>query len=223
MKGYLVRRKSEAILKHGLVRRTEAIIQQLQPLGRPKPWTVLDVGTADGLLLYGLMGHYGLGRCIGIDIRLHYLRAAKENVPHVAQADGKRLPFRENSVDVVISTAVFKHVRGLENLIRECHRVLKPGGRFVITDPTPLAIRLGMLLGYFSSRSIIQILSLKDVQQMLTECGFKVAYAGYFMLSPVSFAGSHLLEGALKRMHLGQLLLNHIVSAECCTLPEVAT
>jgi len=218
MQKYLVGRKSKTVLEYGLFRRAEAVIQQFQQPSFPKSCAVLDIGTADGLLLRGLMEYYELNRCIGMDIRFGYLKAAKENVPYAIQADGKRLPFYENSVEVIISTAVFKHVRGLENLVKECHRVLKPGGKLVVTDPTPLGIHLGLLLGYFSRKSIIQILSLRDTQQMLTDRGFTVINAERFMPSPIPFVGCDALERALKRMHLDRLFFNQIVCAECSTI-----
>ena len=134
---------------------------------------------------------------------------------HVLQADGRRLPLCRNSLDVIISTAVFKHVRGLEDLIAECHRVLKPGGKMIATDPTPLGIYLGLLLGHFTRQEIVQILNLRATQQVLTECGFKIARVERFMLSPIPFIGSEALEKALKRVHLDQLFFNQVVCAEC--------
>ncbi len=211
MKRYIAGRKSKTILQYGLLRRTEAIIQQFQKNCFPKPCTVLDVGTADGLLLRSFMERYTLDRCIGIDIRFNYLEVAKENVLYVVQADGRRLPFCADSVDISISTAVFKHIRGLESFLKECHRVLKPGGMLVVTDPTPLGIHLGLLLGHFSKKSIVQILSLKDTQQMLTQGGFIVVRAERFMPSPIPFAGCDVLERVLKQLHLDRLFLNQII------------
>jgi len=201
-------------LKYGLQRRTEAVIQQLQRLSLPKSCVVLDIGTADGLLLRGFMEHYGLNRGIGLDIKLGYLKSAKENVPHALQADGRRLPFCENSVDVIIATAMFKLVWGLENLLEECHRILKPGGKLVVVDSTPWGTHLGLLLGHFSRKNIIQILSLKDTQHLLTKCGFAVIYAERFMLAPIPFVGCDALERTLKRMHLDQLFFNQVICAD---------
>lgn len=47
------------------------------------------------------------------------------------------LPFADNSVDVIYSHHVFEHfdLRTLRNVLRECHRVLKPGGRFRFVTP----------------------------------------------------------------------------------------
>jgi ubiquinone/menaquinone biosynthesis C-methylase UbiE len=190
------------------------MIQQFRQLDPPKSCTVLDIGTADGLVLRDFMEHCGLNRCIGMDIRFCYLKAAKENVPYVIQADGRRLPLCKNSVDIIISTAVFKHIRGLENLLKECHRVLRLGGKLIVTDPTPLGIHLGLLLGYFKRKNIIQILSLEDTKQMLIRSDFTVLRAERFMLSPIPFVGCDVLERVLKRAHLDQLFFDQIIFAE---------
>jgi len=214
---YIARRESRTIWKYGLLRRTQAVIQQLQRLSLSNSCVVLDIGTADGLLLRSLMEHYGLHRGIGLDVSFGYLKSAKENVPHAVQANGRRLPFGENSVEVIVSTAVFKMIRDLEDLVKECHRVLKPGGTLAVVDATPLGIHLGLLLGHFAKNSMAHIQSLKDTRQMLAKCGFTVFSAERFMLSPIPFPGCDALERALKRMHLDQLFFDQIVCAECST------
>jgi 2-polyprenyl-3-methyl-5-hydroxy-6-metoxy-1,4-benzoquinol methylase len=47
---------------------------------------------------------------------------------HFAQADGQALPFRDGSFDVVLSHAVIEHVADAPRYLRECRRVLQPGG-----------------------------------------------------------------------------------------------
>jgi SAM-dependent methyltransferase len=215
MKNYLANRKTREILKYGLLRRTEAVTQQFQHFSLPNPCIVLDIGMADGLMLRSLIRHCRSSSSIGIgiDTRFRYLKSAKENVTYAVQADGRRLPLRTNSVDVIVSTAVFKHVMGLESLLAECHRVLGSDGRMIYTDPTPLGIHLGLLLDHFSRQSIVQALSLRAIRPMLARCGFKVIYAGRFMLSPIPFIGSDTIERALKRAHLDQLFFNQVICA----------
>jgi len=49
--------------------------------------------------------------------------------------DGKSLPFESEQFDVVFSSEVFEHVENLDEMIKELHRVLKPGGKLLVTVP----------------------------------------------------------------------------------------
>jgi SAM-dependent methyltransferase len=80
---------------------------------------------------------------------------------HFAQADGMALPFRDGAFDLVLSHAVIEHVADAALYLRECRRVLAPGGRvFLSTAPYlsfagahlprlrgPIPIPLHLLLG----------------------------------------------------------------------------
>jgi 2-polyprenyl-3-methyl-5-hydroxy-6-metoxy-1,4-benzoquinol methylase len=46
-----------------------------------------------------------------------------------------RLPYKDNSFDVITCTEVIEHTENPWNLIRECHRVLKKGGTLILTTP----------------------------------------------------------------------------------------
>lgn len=49
--------------------------------------------------------------------------------------DGKKFPFDENEMDCVLATEVFEHVFEPERFLSEVSRVLKPGGKLLITVP----------------------------------------------------------------------------------------
>jgi SAM-dependent methyltransferase len=216
-KDYLTRRRTKRITLYGLCRRADMVIRQLQHLDLPGPYILADIGTADGQILSRVLECRGLDRCIavGADINFRYLSAAKARTLHVFQADGRYLPLCTDCTDVILSTSVFKHVIGLEKLISECHRVLKMTGKMIVIDPTPLGVRLGCRLGYFSTQDIRQILDLESTQSTLMALGFKVLHAERFMLSPVRFRGCDTVERVLKHLHMDRLFLYQVVCAEC--------
>lgn len=49
--------------------------------------------------------------------------------------DGKTIPFPDQSFDSVFSSEVFEHIFNLDEILTEIHRVLKPGGKMLITLP----------------------------------------------------------------------------------------
>ena len=59
----------------------------------------------------------------------------KENLKSDIYYNGIALPFADNSFDSVLCTEVFEHVEQLDDVIIELYRVLKPGGRMIVTTP----------------------------------------------------------------------------------------
>jgi len=49
--------------------------------------------------------------------------------------DGAHLPFENNYFDSVFSSEVFEHIFNLEEILKEINRVMKPGGKMLITCP----------------------------------------------------------------------------------------
>jgi SAM-dependent methyltransferase len=213
LSSYIANRQSKRIYQYGILRRAEALVRHFAHFECPKASLVLDIGTADGLVARRLRKTYGFA-CIGVDVRFEHLQAARNNLDLLVQADGRALPFHPSSVDAIISTAVFKHVLDLETLVAECHRVLKAKGKLLVIDPTPLGIRLGLLLKHFSRESIFQILSLNDFEQLLTRYGFFVVSRERFMLTPIPFWGSEALERGLAKIGCDRLFLNQVICAE---------
>jgi SAM-dependent methyltransferase len=64
-----------------------------------------------------------------------YARQTGELPVHFATYDGENLPFADAHFDAVASSCVLEHIICVEHCLRELHRVLKPGGLFVIVGP----------------------------------------------------------------------------------------
>lgn len=103
-----------------------------------KQATVLDIGTGAGHIAYGLTSH--AKRIFSVDVTDE--REEKKGYSFKKVRD-ESLPFKDNSMDVIISNHVIEHVRDQEKHIDEMVRVLKSGGviylatpnKYWITDP----------------------------------------------------------------------------------------
>lgn len=104
--------------------------------------SVLDVGCGAGPGLRYLAGHGAL--VLGLDHSRYALKTALELSPSagVALNDSSRgLPCASQSVGLVLLSELVEHVEDARPLYAECYRVLRPGGRIVVTTPNLWDVR----------------------------------------------------------------------------------
>lgn len=121
--------------------------------------TVLDLGSGGGIDVLLSAKRVGpAGKAYGLDMTDEMLALARENqkksgVENVEFLKGEieNIPLPDNSVDVVISNCVINLSSDKDRVLKEAFRVLKPGGRFAVSDvvvrgDVPAAVRKSMLL-----------------------------------------------------------------------------
>ena len=147
--------------------------------------TVLDLGSGGGIDVLLSARRVGpTGMAFGLDMTDDMLALAEANKRasglanvHFLKGEIEAIPLPANSVDVIISNCVINLSGDKDRVLREAFRVLKPGGRFAISDvvvrgEVPPAIRRSMELW---AGCVAGALSDTDYLQKLAAAGFESA------------------------------------------------
>lgn len=155
--------------------RSAKVIAFLERVGVTVGGRILDAGCGGGGMPLSLAEEADL--VVGIDIVDRFAEAGRRlaaergirNIRFVV-ADGQALPFRDGGFDAVLSHAVIEHVADAARYLRDCARVLRPGGWMYLSTapylsfagahlprlkvPVPLHLVLGRRLAFATFRGL---------------------------------------------------------------------
>lgn len=195
-----VHEDEHGILMHGLGRwlvysRPRAWIGQrfelpqlLKGVELPRNARCLDLATGLGWATAGIARVAPPATIVSVDYDFEVLpltrkylnsQGAASNAT-LCRADGKRLPVRDRSFDLVVCLYGLHHFRGYLEALKEIARVLKPSGAFALIDPVRSKDKRSGPIGF-------EILTRAQMMQLLDQAGFEV------ISSRVSFGAARVV------------------------------
>ena len=145
--------------------------------------TVLDLGSGGGIDVLLSAKRVGpTGKVFGLDMTDEMLALANENKARAGAGNVEfltgeieHIPLPDNSVDVIISNCVINLSADKAQVLREAFRVLKPGGRFAVSDvvvrgETPAEVRRNMELWIGCVAGALEEMEYRD---LLADAGFR--------------------------------------------------
>lgn len=144
--------------------------------------TVLDLGSGAGFDCFLAARRVGpTGRVIGVDMTREMIRKARDNAEsggfenvEFREGEIENLPVDDAAIDVIISNCVINLSTDKHKVFREAFRVLKPGGRLMVSDivlkkPLPPGIQASMDA---YSQCVAGALLKQDYLEGISDAGF---------------------------------------------------
>jgi ubiquinone/menaquinone biosynthesis C-methylase UbiE len=143
--------------------------------------TMLDIGCGTGALLQMIQERKKDARLFGVDLSEKMIHVAKAKLGKMADlrvSDSEKLPFPNAAFDLVMCTYSFHHYPNPGAVLSEVRRVLAPGGRLIMADPTtaiPLVRQLANFIHLFTKDGTVRIYSKKEMKVLVEAAAFEVA------------------------------------------------
>lgn len=123
----------------GFARRARVIAVEAERAFKNKKVKLLDIGCGRGWYEQMLVTLLPKVEIVAIDQNEKYLSqaigAVKNNRVKFEKTNAGKLPFKKNSFDGVLCTELLEHVGSDKDVISEIYRVLKPGGKLLVSVP----------------------------------------------------------------------------------------
>ncbi|MCK5781775.1 MAG: bifunctional demethylmenaquinone methyltransferase/2-methoxy-6-polyprenyl-1,4-benzoquinol methylase UbiE [Flavobacteriales bacterium] len=119
---------------------------------------ILDIATGTGDLAIAMSG-LNPDKIIGLDLSEGMLKVGREKIKaknldsliDMIQGDSENLPFEDNTFDAITVSFGVRNFENLEKGLKEIHRVLKPGGTFIILEfSQPQKFPMKQLYSFYS-------------------------------------------------------------------------
>lgn len=169
---------------------------------------ILDFGCGIGVATGRLAAHVPEAEVVGLDPSAESIRIAEaQGAPRTRFVVSKdiRLPFPDATFDLVYSNGTFHHIPHGDHLpiLRELHRVLRPGGELFVFENNPFN-PVTVAAMHFSPLDVDAKMVLPPVlRRRVAQAGFRAHAPGYYLFFPAGFQALRPLEPYLGWLPLG--------------------
>lgn len=159
----------------------------IEKINLNKNYSLLDVGCGTGEILNIIAEKYKKVNLYGIDISPKMIKIAKtkshaKKINYIC-GDSEKLPYDDNSFDIVITSESFHHYPNPQKVLNEFKRVIKKNGKLILCDMyRPIIIRNFMNFMFkFTRTGDIRIYTKKEIVNLLKNHNYKnITYEKYY-------------------------------------------
>lgn len=194
-------------------------MNSIQKYYNKQPESILDIGCAEGFTLTYLKQSYPKTKMIGIDLSQELIDKNTDPEIKLMLGDALKLPFANETFDIIIATAIIEHVENPALMLKEAKRVLKKEGLIILTTPDMFYERIARFIGALTNDQLLKaevhktMFNLKKLKRVLIDAGFDVLTTEKFMMSPIGMPQEKIVEKILKYTKLDFLMLNQLAVA----------
>ena len=162
----------------------------------------LEIGCGSGYGSKLIKKHFSADNIMAVDLDERMIRIAnkrnKDKTIEFRVMDASKLDFPDDSFNAVFDFGIIHHIPNWKDCINEIHRVLKPGGEFILEDLSKESFTkdIGKLWRILSDHPYGSMYTAGEFTEYMTKAGFEII--NYKELNPLKFI-RHFSLNAIKK------------------------
>lgn len=215
----LIAQEFDSIMnRYDLERRLQVVFEQLLAEVDLHGTLLLDAGCGTGF--FSARAARSGAQVVSLDVGKDLLRETRrKGIASIVAGDAARMPIRDASFDVVVSSECIEHTRSPRDTLRELVRVLRPGGWLVVTCPNALwrwSCTIANALHLRPYQGVENWPAWRELRLWANEAGVEVRHQIGLHLFPFVLKASHPVLRQLDRLggRLGRVYVNQCLAGK---------
>jgi len=177
-----LRASGEGIISYGLFRRSSQLMSLVEREiheNHLDKLRIVDFGCYDGAMMKKFSQQHSdvYENAIGFDLFPHgEPEDLEQHKIHFIKWDLQQkfpYPLEDESQNLLIASAFFKHHHAPEKFLHECNRILSKDGVLIMLDPRCWVVRIGFLFKYFIKKDNPNLWHKSSVENLIASCGLE--------------------------------------------------